>query len=120
VGRGESKDMTILQPTTDSGKRGGYLHFVGEQPAVAVDSIAQITAAARHRFPNAVLHRFFGDIHGGRIFRTASDAVRYGAAVARRFGYCRRNAYWSAEDMDRFAPVGYFFVPGQPAEGCRR
>ena len=112
--------MTILQPITDSGKRSGYLIFAGDRSTVAVKSIAHVTVAARRRFPAAVLHRFFDDIHGGRIFRTASDAVRYGVAVAQRFGYCRRNADWSAEDMDRFAPVGYFFVPGQPAEGCRR
>jgi len=112
--------MPILQYSSELDKSRGYLTFVGERASVAVESIAHVTTAARRRFPNAVLHRYFDDIHGGRIFRTASDAVRYGVAVARRFGYCRRNADWSAEDMDRFAPVGYFFVPGHPAEGCRR
>jgi len=112
--------MAILQPITDSGKRSGYLHFVGEQPTIAVETISQVTTVARRRFPRAVMHRFFDDIHGGRIFRSGSDALRYGLAVAQRFGYCRRNADWSAEDMDRFAPVGHYFVPFQPSEGCRR
>jgi len=60
--------MAIIQHSSELDKSGGYLHFVGEQPTVAVGTIAHVTTAARRRFPNAVLHRFFDDIHGGGSF----------------------------------------------------